>query len=201
MDGQPDMVSFGPRRRRGARGPWRRVIAIVVLALCLGVIPYLALLASHQHGTINDLRTALRKARDTAPDTTAGPLVSGSATYRLPGAAGGSLSVVAMAIRSGAGSPARTWLFVYGRHADPGERYGLLEDTCGGQYVTASDLADGTADRQGDLTIIAPDLALSSRDPDVWILVYRSGDGVPLGGVQGPLIGRGARTFRAAPRC
>ncbi len=94
-----------------------------------------------------------------------------------------------------------TWLFVYGQHASPGERYGLLEGTCGGQYVTASDLADGTADRAGDLSIVAPNLAISSSAADVWVLVYRLADGVTLGGIQGPLIGAGAKPFRSAPRC
>jgi hypothetical protein len=32
-------------------------------------------------------------------------------------------------------------------------------------------------------------------------MLYRWDDGAPLGGVQGPLIGGGARIFRAAPPC
>jgi hypothetical protein len=31
--------------------------------------------------------------------------------------------------------------------------------------------------------------------------VYRWQDGVTLGGIQGPLIGHGAKTFRSAPTC
>ena len=83
----------------------------------------------------------------------------------------------------------------------PGQRYGLLEGTCGGQYVTASDLADGIADGRGDLTITAQDLAISSQASDVWVMLYRWEDGAPLGGVQGPLTGIGAKTFRSAPPC
>jgi hypothetical protein len=94
-----------------------------------------------------------------------------------------------------------TWLLVYGQHAIPGQRYGLIEDTCGGQYVAAYDVASGIADRQGDLTIAAPNLAISPQAPDVWIQLYRWDDGAPLGGVQGPLTGSGARTFRSTPPC
>lgn len=67
--------------------------------------------------------------------------------------------------------------------------------------MTASDLADGTADRKGDLSIVVPNLAISSSTPDVWILVYRTEDGVTLGGIRGPLIGGGAKAFRSAPPC
>jgi hypothetical protein len=94
-----------------------------------------------------------------------------------------------------------TWLLVYGQHAIPGQRYGLIEDTCGGQYVAAYDVASGIADRQGDLTIAAPDLAISPLAPDVWIQLYRWEDGVPLGGIRGPLTGSGAKTFRSTPPC
>ena len=121
--------------------------------------------------------------------------------FRLPDAAGGSFSVVVVAVRPEPGSATLTWLFVYGRHASPGQRYGLLSDTCEGQYVAAYDLAEGTADRNGDLTIVAPNLDINPRAPDVWILVYGWADGAPLGGVQGPLTGNGARTFRSAPPC
>jgi hypothetical protein len=120
--------------------------------------------------------------------------------FTLP-QAGGPLSVVAADVRPRPGSAALTWLFIYDLHADPGARYGLLEGTCGGQFVTSSDLADGTADRQGDLTIVAPNLAISSQSPDVWILVYRWVDGTTIGGIQGPLLGGGARTFRTTPPC
>ena len=121
--------------------------------------------------------------------------------FRLPGTADGSFSVVAVAVRPEPGSAALTWLFVYGRHANPGQRYGLLSDTCAGQYVAAYDLAEGTADRNGDLTIAAPNLDINPRAPGVWILVYRLADGMPLGGVQGPLTGNGASTFQSAPPC
>jgi hypothetical protein len=109
--------------------------------------------------------------------------------------------VVVVAVRPGPGSTALTWLVVYGQHANPGQRYGLLSDTCGGQYVAAYDLAEGTADRNGDLTIVAPNLDINPQAPDAWILVYRWADGTPLGGVQGPLTGNGARTFRSVPPC
>ena len=109
--------------------------------------------------------------------------------------------MVAVAVRARPGSAPVTWLFVYGRHADPGQRYGLLEGTCGGQYVTASDLADGIADGHGDLRIAAQDSAIDPQASGVWVMLYRSEDGVPLGGVQGPLTGSGAKTFRSAPPC
>lgn len=178
------------------------IIVLVVVLTCLVVITSLALVVAHQDDTINDQRAALLNARRTAPAlATAGPTVSGSAMFMLPDLAGGSFSVIAVAVRPKPGSALLTWLFVYGRHADPGQRYGLLGDTCGGQYVSPSDLAEGTADRHGDLTIVAPDLAISPQARDVWILVYRWQDGAPLGGVQGPLIGGGTRTFRTAPEC
>jgi len=79
-----------------------------------------------------------------------------------------------------------TWLVVDGRHAAPGERYGVLEGTCGGGPGTASDLADGTADTHGNLTILAADLAIDPRAPGVWIMVYRGKGREPLGGIQGP---------------
>jgi hypothetical protein len=156
---------------------------------------------AHRDATIDHLRTVLRNAPQPAPATAALPAVSGSATFWLPDAAGGSFSVVAVAVRPGPGSAALTWLFIYGQHANPGQRYGLLSDTCGGQYVTAYDLADGTADRNGDVTIVAPNLDINPRAPDVWILVYRWADGTPLGGVQGPLTGGGARTFQSVAPC
>jgi hypothetical protein len=207
MEGQPDILSSGPQWRRGARWPrpsrggWIAIVVLAVLLACLGVTVSLALLVAHQDDTIDHLRTVLRNAPHPAPATAALPTVSGSATFWLPGAAGGSFSVVVVAVRPEPGSAALTWLFVYGRHANPGQRYGLLSDTCGGQYVAAYDLAEGTADRNGDLTIVAPNLDINPRAPDVWILVYRWADGTPLGGVQGPLTGNGARTFQSAPPC
>jgi hypothetical protein len=201
MDEQPDILSSGPRPRHG--GWWPAVgrrgriatAAVCILLACLGVITGLALLVAHRDSTITDLRTALRNARRPAPATAAGPPAeSGSALFSLPDAALGAFSVVAVAT-------ALTWLFVYGQHVDPGQRYGLLDGTCGGQFVSATDLADGTADRRGDLTIAAHDLGVSPQASDYWVMLYRWDDGAPLGGVQGPLIGGGARIFRAAPPC
>jgi hypothetical protein len=207
MDGQPDILSSGPQWRHGARWPrpsrggWIAIVVLAVLLACLCVTVSLALFVAHQDDTIGHLRTELRNATGPAPVAAPLPAVAGSATFRLPGAAGGSFSVVVVAVRPGPGSAALTWLFVYGQHADPGQRYGLLSDTCGGQYVAAYGLAEGTADRNGDLTIVAPNLDINPRAPDVWILVYRWADGTPLGGVQGPLTGNGARTFQSAPPC
>ena len=87
---------------------------------------------------------------------------------------------------------------MYGRHASPGQRYSVIEDTCGGQYIAGYDVAHGTADRYGDLTIVAPDQPLGIRCLD---LLDRRDDGAPLGGVQGLLTGNGARTFWSAPPC
>jgi hypothetical protein len=208
MDGQPDILSSGSRSRRGdwwpavGRSGRIAVIAVCVVLACLGVITWLALVVAHRGATITGLRGALRDARHPAPATAAGPPVeSGSALFTLPDAALGSFSLVAVVVRPRPGSAALTWLFVYGQHAEPGQHYGLLEGTCGGQYVTATDLADGTADRRGDLTIAAHDLGAGPRAPDIWVLLYRWEDGAPLGGVQGPLVGGGARTFRSAPPC
>ncbi len=191
---------------------------IAILLAGTGTAAYLALLVARQDHTIDGLRADLRNAarRPAAaavPGLSGGlglsgalgsgpllPVDAGSAMFALP-EAGGPLSVVAAAVRPRPGSAALTWLFVDDLHADPGARYGLLEGTCGGQYVTASDLADGTADRQGDLTIVAPNLAISSQAPDVWILVYRWADGMTIGGIQGPLVGGGAKTFRTTPPC
>jgi hypothetical protein len=194
MDEQLDIVSSGPRQRRGARrhgpgrGGWIAITALVVLLGCVVV-------------TINDLRTTLQDARHPASAAVALPAVSASAMFMLPDVGGGSFSVVAAAVRPDPGSAALTWLFVYGRHATPGERYGVIEDTCGGQYVAAYDLADATADRDGDFTIVVPNLAISPQAPDVWVLLYRWEDGAPLGGIQGPLTGGGAKTFRSTPPC
>jgi hypothetical protein len=206
MDEQPDILSSGPRQRRSARrhgpgrGGWIAIFLLVLLG-CLVVTMRLALLVAHRDDTINDLRAALRDAGRPAPAAVALPAVSASAMFTLPDMGGGSFSVVAAAVRPDPGSATLTWLFIYGRHAIPGARYGLIEDTCGGQYVAANDLADGTADREGDLTIVAPNLAVSPQAPDVWVLLYRWGDGSPLGGIQGPLTGSGARTFRSTPPC
>ncbi len=179
---------------------------IVILLAGTGTAAYLAVLVGHQDHTIAGLRADLR---GTAGSTTASgssgsspvlPVEAGSAMFSLP-QAGGPLSVVAADLRPRPGSAALTWLFIYDEHAEPGERYGLLEGTCGGQFVTSSDLADGTADRQGDLTIVAPNLTISSQASDVWILVYRWVDGTTLGGIQGPLVGGGGKIFRTTPPC
>ncbi len=62
-------------------------------------------------------------------------------------------------------------------------------------------MADGTADRNGNLTIAVPGLALGPQASDVWFMLYRWRDGAPLGGVLGPLTAGEARTFRSAPPC
>jgi hypothetical protein len=207
MDEQPEILSSEPPHRRsaGRHGPGRRgwiaIFVLVVLLGCLVATIRLALLVAHQDDTINDLRTALRDARHPAPAAMALPAVSASAMFMLPDVGGGSFSVVAAAVRPDPGSATLTWLFVYGRHAIPGERYGVIEDTCGGQYVAAYDLADGTADRDGNLTIVAPNLAINPQAPDVWVLLYRWEDGAPLGGIQGPLTGSGTKTFRSTAPC
>lgn len=207
MDEQPDILSFGPPQRRSARrrwpgrGGWIAIFALVVLLGCVAVTVRLALLVAHQDETINDLRAALRDSRHPAAAAVALPTVSASAMFTLPDVGGGSFSVVVVAVRPSPGSPALTWLFVYGRHAIPGQRYGVIQDTCGGQYIAAYDLADATANRAGDLTIVAPNLAISPQAPDVWFLLYRWEDGAPLGGVKGPLTGSGAKTFRSMAPC
>ena len=108
--------------------------------------------------------------------------------------------MVAAGIRPKPGSEVRSWLFAYARDAHPAERYGLRQATCTGQDVTRSDLADGTADQDGNLTIVAPNLAITPQE-GAWVEVYRSTDSTGLGGIQGPPLGRGASTFRDAPTC
>ncbi len=207
MDEQPDILSSGPRWRPGVRRPgpgrngWIAIVALGVLLACLAVTAYLALLLAHRDSTIGGLRAALGTARHPAQAPAAPPTlpaVSGHAMFTLPG---GSFSVVAMAVGPGPGSAPLTWLLVYGRHASPGERYGLFEGTCGGQYIASSDLADATADRDGNVTIIAPNLSIGPRAAGIWVLVYRWQDGAPLGGIQGPLLGPGARIFRSTAPC
>ena len=148
MDEQPDIVSSGPPWRPGVRWPWpgrHRWIAIValgVLLACLAVTAYLALLLAHRDSTISDLRAALGAARRPAQAAAALstlPAVDGHATFTLPG---GSFSVVAVAIGPRPGSVPLTWLLVYGRHAHPGQRFGLIDGTCGGQYIAPTDLAE-----------------------------------------------------------
>jgi hypothetical protein len=210
VDGQPDVVSFEPRPRRRdwwpTAGRGGRIAIVLVLLACLGAITSLALVVANRDHTITGLRTALRNTRHQPPATAAGPALtlpadSGSAIFTLPDAALGSFSVVAVAVRARPGSAPVTWLFVYGQHAEPGQRYGLLDGTCGGQYVAATDLAEGVADRRGDVTITAQDPAIIPQAPDVWVMLYRWEDGAPLGGVKGPLTGSQAKTFRSAPPC
>jgi hypothetical protein len=181
------------------------LIAILGLVVVLaGLGTGLTLFVAHQDETIHDLRAAMQNVRRPGLATASGPALpveSGSALFTLPAAGGGSLSMVAAAVRPRPGAAALTWLFIYDQHAEPGARYGLLEGTCGGQFVTSSDMADATADRQGDLTIVASNLPISVRAADIWVLVYRWEDGVTVGGVQGPLVGHGARVFRSAPPC
>lgn len=208
MDDQPDILSSGPQWDRGFRWPrpsrrgWIAIFAVAIVLAFLGVTVSLALSVRHQDDTIGQLRTALRNApAPAAAPAAAAASVSGSAVFQLPDGASGSFSVVAVAVRPKPGSAPLTWLFVYGQHASPGQRYGVLSDTCGGQYVAANGVAAGTADRNGDLTIVAPNLDIDPQAGDVWIQLYRWADGAPLGGVQGPLTGSGARTFQSTPSC
>jgi hypothetical protein len=207
MDEEPDVLSSGPQGdfrvrwpRPGRRG-WTAILVLAVLLASLAVTVALALRVTHQDAAIGQLRQQLRNAPHPAPAATALPAVSGSATFRLPGAGDGSFSVVVVAVRPGPGSALLTWLFVYGQHTTPGQRYGLISDTCGGQYVAPSGIAEGTADRHGDLTMVVPSSGIDPLAPAAWIQLYRWADGTPLGGVQGPLTGSGARTFGSAPPC
>jgi hypothetical protein len=204
--GGPGRWSPGGARRDGQRRQGGRpaVLATVLATVALlgGLGTALGLFVAHQDDTIRSLRTALQAARH--PAAAAAPVLpveSGSALFTVPDSTGGALSVVAAAVRPQPRSAALTWLYIYDNRAVPGARYGVLEGICGGQFVTSSDLADGIANRAGDLTIVAPNLTISATAADVWILVYRWDDGLTLGGVQGPLIGPGARTFRSVPPC
>lgn len=109
--------------------------------------------------------------------------------------------MVVAAGRPRTGPGAVTWLFVYGQHAQPGERYGLLGGTCGGQYIAPVDWADATANRRGDLTILVSDPPIALQDPNLWIVVYQQQDGETLGGIQGPLIGGGDKAFTSTAPC
>ena len=203
MEEEQDVVSSGPRWGHGARWPgpgrngWIAILVLGGVLACLGVTITLALQVAHQNDTINKLQAAVRNARKRTPATAAQPTIEATVAYTLPDTANGSYSVVAVGIRPKPGSTILTWLFVYGRHAHPGERYGLRQATCRGQDV---DLADATADQDGNLTIVAPNLAIIPRE-GAWVEVYRWVDGTALGGIQGPPIGRGAITFRDAPTC
>jgi hypothetical protein len=206
MDEELDIVSSGPRWGHGAwwPGPGRcRWIAILVLGgvlTCLGMTISLALQVAHQNDTINKLHAAVRNASQSAPATAVQPTIEATVAYTLPDTADGSYSVVAVGIRPKPGSAVLTWLFVYGRHVHSGERYGLRQATCRDQGVTRSDLADGTADQDGNLTIVAPNLASIPKE-GTWVEVYRWADSTAMGGIQGPPLGRGAATFRDAPTC
>jgi len=212
VDEQPDILSSGPRERTrlptwwprsGHAGPVTLTVLGCLLA-CLGALAYLALQVGQRDSTIGHLRAAVRAARHSASSAAARhalPGYSGSTILTFPDKSGGSFSMVVADISPRPGSGPLTWLFVYGEHADPGQRYGLLGDTCGGEYVAPVDWADGTADRHGDLTIVAPDLSIAPRDPNLWIVVYQLADGATLGGIQGPFIGGGSKAFGSAPPC
>ena len=155
MDEQPDILSSGPRQRPGARrhgpgrGGWIAIFVLVLLG-CLGVTTGLALLVSQRDDTINDLRAALRDARHPVPAAVALPAVSASAMFTLPDVGGGSFSVVAAAVRPDPGSATLTWMFVYGRHAIPGERYGVIEERA--EASTSLNTTWRTAPRTGRAT-------------------------------------------------
>jgi hypothetical protein len=206
MDGEPEILSAG----RGGRwtGPGRgRPVTVVLAVLLLSCLTGLAVTAAqlaHRDAIIHELRAAARAAGrqpSAAAGSTALPAASGSALSSFPDATTGTFSMLATAIRPRPGAAPLTWLFVYTRHATPGARYSLLDGTCGGQYVTPADAAQGVADSRGDLTIVAPNLPLGARDASAWVLVYRASDGVTLGGLRGPFIGGHPVPFRTSPPC
>ena len=205
MDEQLDIVSSAPRWGHGGRWPgpgrsgWFAILVLGILA-GLGLTITLALQVAHQNDTIDNLHAAVQKARQSAPATVALPTFEASAAYALPNTADGSFSIVAVGIRPKPGSEVQSWLFAYARDAHPAERYGLRQATCTGHHITTSALADATADQDGNLTIVTPNLA-SNLPTGAWVEVYRWADGPALGGIQGPLLGRGATTFRDAPTC
>lgn len=199
MDRQPEIVSFGShgRSRFAARWAWVVVVACLVAALA-----HLAVATSQRDATIRQLRAALRAERSDgvrAPVSPAVPAESAAAFHTFPDGRA-SFSVFAAAISSRPGGPPALWLYIHGR-AQPGQRYGLLGDTCGGQFVTPSDWADATADSHGNLTIVAPGLGVQPGDPRLYFLVYRLDSGDTLGGIKGPLLSGGATPFRRSPPC
>jgi hypothetical protein len=206
MGEQLDIVSSAPRWGHGGRWPgpgrsgWFAVLVLGGILVGLGLTITLALQVAHQNDTINNLHAAVQNARQSAPSTVALPTIEASVAYALPNTADGSFSMVAVGMRPKPGSEVRSWLFAYARDAHPAERYGLRQATCTGQHITTSALADATADQDGNLTIVAPNLA-SNIPEGAWVEVYRWADGTALGGIQGPLLGRGATTFRDAPTC
>lgn len=198
MDEQPDIVSSGPGPRHSA---W--IVFTVVLLVLLGVISGLAVTVVHRDSTIASLHQALHQAQQRTQRATAAPAqLTGafSAVFALPSVRLGSYAIGVAAVRAQPGSAELTWIFVYGQHAQPGQSYGLLQGRCGGQFVTPTDLANGTADRNGDLTIEAPDPDVSLTASDIYLQLYRLDDGTPLGGVRGPLVS-GAQTFVSKPSC
>jgi len=92
-------------------------------------------------------------------------------------------------------------LLVFGQHAKPGESYGLRGGGCGNENLVPYDWSSAIADSAGDFTIVAPDLSLDGYDPNLWIEVHPMGGGATLGGITGPFIGGGSRTFRSTPPC
>ncbi len=196
MNEQPDIMSSGP----GPRHPAWIVIAVVLLA-CLGVISGLAVTVVHRDSAIASLHQALQRAQRPAATPAPAQLTgAGSAVFALPSVRLGSYAIGVAAVRTQPGSAELTWIFVYGQHARPGQKYGLLQGRCGGQFVTPTDLADGTADRNGDLTIVAPDPGVNLTESDIYFQLYWLEDGTPLGGVRGPLVS-GAQTFVSKPSC
>jgi hypothetical protein len=178
------------------------VLAVLLLS-CLAGLAVTAAQLAHRDSVIHELRAAARAARQHRPaaGSAALPAASGSAVSSFPDSTAGTFSMLAAAIRPRPGTAPLTWLFVYGRHATPGASYELLDGTCGGQYVTPAAVAQGTADRRGNLTIVAPNLPLSARDRSTWVLVYRASDGITLGGLRGPFIGGRPVPFRTTPPC
>lgn len=207
MDGQPEILSSKPRGRWPRLGPGRPVIAAlaVLLLACLGALGYTAVQLAHRDSTIRDLRAAQQRAagqqRGAATTKAGPPAVTGTAAATFRDPRSGTFSLVAAAVRPRPGAPTLTWLFISGQHATPGARYSLLDGTCGGQYVTPADAAQGVADSKGDVTIVAPNLPLSAQDRRAWMLVYRARDGVTLGGVRGPFIGGRSVPFKTTPPC
>ena len=180
------------------------VLFAVLLVACLAGLAVTAAQLAHRDSVIHALRAAAQSARRQHGAAAGGgalPVVSGTALSSFPDRAAGTFSMLATAIRPRPGAAPLTWLFVYGRHATPGARYSLLDGTCGGQYVTPAAAAQGVADRQGNLTIVAPNLPLGARDRGAWVLVYRASDGVTLGGLRGPFIGGRPAPFRTTPPC
>jgi hypothetical protein len=206
MDGQPEILSSEARGPRTGCGRAVAVAALAVLLLaCLGALGYMAAQLARRDATIHQLRAAQQRATRRQSHVSTGsadlPAVAGIGAINLPRSAGGTFSVVAAAVRPRPGAPPLTWLFVYGQHATPGARYSLLDGTCRGQFVTPADAAQAVADSKGHLTLIAPDLPFSAQDRGGWVLVYRTRDGVTLGGVRGPFIGGRSVPFKTTPPC